>query len=110
MLFASGQLGVSPDDSVPEDAEAQAVLCFTNIKAILAEANMTFDDVVRFTAYVTDRAYFPVYGAVRSRYVAGNNFASTLVICPASLLNTVIRSSSPAAITPVVRFSSSVSL
>jgi 2-iminobutanoate/2-iminopropanoate deaminase len=65
---------------VPEDAEAQAVLCFENIKAILAEANMTLADVVRFTAYVTDRAHFPVYGAVRSRYVAGNAFASTLVI------------------------------
>ena len=80
MVFASGQLGVSPDDTVPEDAEAQAVLCFENIKAILGEAGMTLADVVRFTAYVTDRAYFPVYGAVRSRYVAGNAFASTLVI------------------------------
>jgi enamine deaminase RidA (YjgF/YER057c/UK114 family) len=80
MVFASGQLGVSPDDKIPDDAEAQAVLCFENIKAILAEAGMTLADVVRFTAYVTDRAYFPVYGAVRSRYVAGNAFASTLVI------------------------------
>jgi enamine deaminase RidA (YjgF/YER057c/UK114 family) len=80
MVFASGQLGVSPDDTVPEDAEAQAVLCFENIKAILAEAGMTLADVVRFTGYVTERAYFPVYGAVRSRYVAGNAFASTLVI------------------------------
>src|SRR5258706_15094632 len=70
MLFASGQLGVSPDDHVPEDAEAQAVLCFSNIKAILAEANMTFADVVRVTAFFTDPAYFPVYGAVRSRYVS----------------------------------------
>ena len=80
MLFASGQLGVSPDDKVPEDCEAQAVLCFESIKAILTEAGMTFADVVRFTAYVTDRAYFPVYGAVRGRYVADNAFASTLVI------------------------------
>src|SRR5581483_6309624 len=80
MLFASGQLGVAPDDTVPEDAEAQAVLCFEKIKAILGEAGMTFGDVVRFTAYVSDRTYFPVYGAVRSRYVAGHAFASTLVI------------------------------
>src|ERR1041384_332898 len=80
MLFASGQLGVSPDDHVPEDAEAQAVLCFENIKAILADAKMTFADVVRFTAYVTDRAYFPIYGAARSRCLSGNAFASTLVI------------------------------
>ena len=80
MLFASGQLGVAPDDTVPQDVEAQAVLCFENIKAILGEAGMTLADVVRFTAYVTDRAYFPIYGAVRSRYVEGNAFASTLVI------------------------------
>jgi 2-iminobutanoate/2-iminopropanoate deaminase len=65
---------------VPEDVEAQAVLCFENIGAILAEAGMGFADVVRFNAFVTDRAYFSVYGAVRSRYVAGEAFASTLVV------------------------------
>jgi 2-iminobutanoate/2-iminopropanoate deaminase len=80
MLFASGQLGVAPDDTVPEDIEAQAVLCFENIGSILAEAKMSFADVVRFNAFVTDRAYFPVYGAVRSRYVTGDAFASTLVV------------------------------
>jgi 2-iminobutanoate/2-iminopropanoate deaminase len=80
LLFASGQLGVAPDDSVPEDIEAQAVLCFENIKAILVEAGPSFADIVRFNAFVTDRAYFPVYGAVRGRYVTGDAFASTLVV------------------------------
>lgn len=80
LVFASGQLGVGPDDVIPEDVEAQAVLCFENIKAILAEAGMSMQDVVRFNAFVTDRAFFPVYGKVRSRYVSGDAFASTLVI------------------------------
>src|SRR5258708_34462291 len=80
MLFTSGQLGVAPDDSVPESIEAQAVLCFENLGAILAEAGMSFADVVRFNGFVTDRAYFPVYGAVRNRYVSGSGFASTLVV------------------------------
>jgi 2-iminobutanoate/2-iminopropanoate deaminase len=80
LLVTSGQLGVAPDDTVPDDVEAQCVLCFENIKAILIEAAMTFADVVRFNGFVTDRAYFPIYGAVRSRYVAGDTFASTLVI------------------------------
>lgn len=80
ILFASGQLGISADDTIPESAEAQAVLCFENIRAILAEGGMDFSHVVRFTAFVTDRAYFPVYGRVRSRYVSGDAFASTLVI------------------------------
>jgi enamine deaminase RidA (YjgF/YER057c/UK114 family) len=80
LVFASGQLGMGADDVIPEDVEAQAVLCFENIRAILAEAGMTMQDVVRFNAFVTDRAYFPVYGRVRSRYVTGDAFASTLVI------------------------------
>jgi enamine deaminase RidA (YjgF/YER057c/UK114 family) len=41
---------------------------------------MGFDHVVRFSAFVTDRAHFPIYGAVRSRYVTGDAFASTLLI------------------------------
>ncbi len=80
MLFASGQLGATLEGEIPEDVEAQAVLCFENIKAILAHAGMGFDDVVRFTGYVTDRAYFPIYSAVRARYVPKPLFASTLVI------------------------------
>ena len=80
LLVTSGQLGVSADDKVPDDVEAQCVLCFENLKAILAEAGMTFENVVRFTAFVTDRATFPIYGAVRNRYVEGDAFASTLVI------------------------------
>ena len=80
LVVTSGQLGVGPDDIVPEDVEAQAVLCFENIKAILADAGMTLADVVRFSAFVTDRAYFPIYGAVRSRYVQGEAFASTLIV------------------------------
>ena len=80
LLVTSGQLGVGVDDVVPDDVEAQCVLCFDNLKCILQEADMTFDDVIRFTAFVTDRAYFPIYGAVRSRYVAGDAFVSTLVI------------------------------
>jgi len=80
MIFASGQLGVAPDDTIPEDIEAQAALCFENIRAILAEGGMDFSHVVRFSTFVTDRAYFPVYGRVRSRYVSGDAFASTLVI------------------------------
>lgn len=80
ILVTSGQLGVGPDDVVPEDVEAQCVLCFDNLAAILAEAGMSFSDVIRFNAYVTDRAYFPVYGRVRERYAPGATFASTLVI------------------------------
>lgn len=80
MLLVSGQLGVSADDAVPEDAEAQAALCFDNIAAILAEAGMTLGDIVRINAYVTDRDHLGAYMRARDRYVGDPPPASTLMI------------------------------
>ena len=79
-VFASGQLGVGPDDVIPEDIESQTILCLENVKAVLAKAGMTLNDVVRFNAFVTDRSYFPIYGKIRDRYLNGGPVASTLVI------------------------------
>lgn len=80
IVMTSGQLGVGPDDVVPEDVEAQARLCFDNVRAVLRAAGMDMSDVVRLNAYVTDRAHFPVYMAVRDEYVGTPPPASTLVI------------------------------
>ncbi len=38
LVFVSGQLGVAADGAVPEEAGAQADLCFANVRAILAAA------------------------------------------------------------------------
>ena len=80
MLLVSGQLGVSADDAVPEDAEAQAALCFDNIAAILAEAGMALGDIVRINAYVTDRDHLGAYMRARDRHVGDPPPASTLMI------------------------------
>lgn len=79
-VATSGQLGADRNDLVPETVEAQAEICFQNISAILAEANMTMSDVVRLNAFVTKREDFPAYMAVRDRYVGDPLPASTLVI------------------------------
>jgi enamine deaminase RidA (YjgF/YER057c/UK114 family) len=79
-LVCSGQLGISPGDEIPESCDAQAALCFEAIGACLAEAGMSFADVVRINAYVTDRAHMGAYMAVRDRYVAVAPPASTLMI------------------------------
>jgi enamine deaminase RidA (YjgF/YER057c/UK114 family) len=79
-LLCSGQLGISASDEIPEAAEAQALLCFEAISACLAEAGMSFADIVRINAYVTDRAHMAPYMAVRDRYVALPPPASTLMI------------------------------
>ncbi len=80
LVLASGQLGIAPDETVPEDAGAQAELCFESIRAILAEAGMGPADIVRINAFVTDRAHMAGYMAARDRFVGSPPPASTLVI------------------------------
>jgi enamine deaminase RidA (YjgF/YER057c/UK114 family) len=81
-VFASGQLGITVDDEIPEDARAQAELCFAACDAILAEAGFTRGDTVRINAFVTDRAHMAGYMAARDAWWAGLERlpASTLVI------------------------------
>jgi enamine deaminase RidA (YjgF/YER057c/UK114 family) len=79
-LLCSGQLGISTDDQIPESIEAQAELCFESIGACLAEADMSFADVIKISAYVTERSAMPAYMAVRDRYVRLPPPASTLLI------------------------------
>jgi enamine deaminase RidA (YjgF/YER057c/UK114 family) len=80
LLLISGQLGIGIDDAVPEDASAQADLCFRAIAACLAEADMGLGDIVRLNAYVTDRAHLPAYMAARDRFIIDPPPASTLMI------------------------------
>jgi enamine deaminase RidA (YjgF/YER057c/UK114 family) len=80
LLFASGQLGIAADDRVPEDAGAQADLCFQAIGAVLEAAGMGYADLVRINAFVSDRAHLKPYMAARDRYVTTPPPASTLMI------------------------------
>ncbi|MCX7304993.1 MAG: RidA family protein [Hyphomicrobiales bacterium] len=80
MVMTSGQLGVGPDDVIPQSAQAQAELCFSNIAAVLAEAGLGIQNIVKINAYVTDRAYMKDYMMVRDRLVGDPPPASTLMI------------------------------
>ncbi|CDX37178.1 Endoribonuclease L-PSP [Mesorhizobium sp. ORS 3359] len=80
LVLCSGQLGIGADDHVPEDAGAQAELCFKNIAAILSEAGLTLSDIVRINAFVTDRAHLQPYMNVRNRLFSDPAPASTLMI------------------------------
>jgi 2-iminobutanoate/2-iminopropanoate deaminase len=80
LVLTSGQLGISADETIPSDCEAQADLCFANIAAILAEDDMTLANVIRINAYVTDREYMQGYMRSRDRQFQGTPPASTLMI------------------------------
>lgn len=80
LVFASGQLGIAPDDLIPNDVGEQADLCFRAIGEILKEAGMGFADLVRINAFVSDRNYLKPYMDSRDRHVAAPPPASTLMI------------------------------
>lgn len=80
LLVTSGQLGIRPDDTIPPDVTGQAEICFEAIAAILKEADMSFDDVIRISGFVTRREDFADYMAVRDRYTGTLKPVSTLLV------------------------------
>lgn len=60
LLFISGQLGLNPETGklVGDTVEEQCRQSFANIKAILAEAGLTMDNVVKCIVYLTNMGDF----------------------------------------------------
>jgi enamine deaminase RidA (YjgF/YER057c/UK114 family) len=82
-LYLSGQVGVAPDGTIPDDAAAQAEICFQNIETILRAADMAPADLVRLTTYLVDLGDRAGYMAVRDRYVGSPPPGSTLLVIAA---------------------------
>ena len=58
-VFISGQIPVNPTTGeIPEGIEALAAQSMANIKAILAEAGLTMDTVVKTTVFLADMSLF----------------------------------------------------
>ena len=86
LLFMSGQLGIRPDGSIPEDAAAQAEQVFANIDACLQAAGFARRHIVRLSVFLTEADYRLDYMRIRDAWVADPPPASTLVIVKALAL------------------------
>ena len=53
-LYVSGQVGSLPDGSVADGMGPQTLAAVANLKAVLAGAGMTIDDIAKLTIYLTD--------------------------------------------------------
>lgn len=82
VIVTSGQLGLAADGTCSDRVADQAEQCFANIDAILAEAGVGREAVVRVTGFVTRREDFPTYMAVRDAWLkdVAVKPASTLLI------------------------------
>lgn len=71
-LFMSGQIGINPETgAVVEGIEAQTHQVFKNIAAVLAEAGLSYDAVVKTTVYLTDMAAFGKVNEIYATYFEG---------------------------------------
>ena len=58
-VFISGQIPVNPaTGEIPEGITAQTTQSLANVKAILAQAGLTVDNVVKTTVFLSDMANF----------------------------------------------------
>ncbi len=73
MIFLSGQLPIDPTtgDFVPGGVKEQTEQCFKNIKAILAEAGLTADNIVKTTVLLNDIAGFAAMNEVYGEQFSG---------------------------------------
>ena len=68
-VYASGQIPVDPATGlIPEGIEAQTAQSLANVKAILAEAGLTTDNVVKTTVFLHDIADFAAMNAVYATF------------------------------------------
>ena len=72
-LFVSGQLPVVPStEEIPKGIEAQTRQSLTNIFAILAEAGLGADNVVKSTVLLADIGDFGAMNAVYAEFFPGD--------------------------------------
>ena len=54
LLFSNGQFGSRLDGSIPGSPAEQVEVIFERLRIILEAASMTFDDVIKFSVFLTN--------------------------------------------------------
>jgi 2-iminobutanoate/2-iminopropanoate deaminase len=74
MLFASGQIAIDPatGNIIDKSIEEETHQVMKNIKAILDEAKMSFEDVVKTSIFLSDMDYFSKVNDTYGKYFTEN--------------------------------------
>lgn len=69
-LFASGQIPIDPQKGkiTSDNVALQAEQCLKNIGAILEAANLSYENVIKTTVYITNINFFNAVNEVYARY------------------------------------------
>ena len=74
-LYTSGQIAINPENGelVLNDIKAETNQVMKNLKAVLKSAEMTFDDVVKATIFISDMNDFVQINEVYGSYLNEEN-------------------------------------
>ncbi len=80
LLFTAGTMGLDPAGEPGRNLEEQLDLIWSNIRAILAAAGMTVDDIVRLTSYLRDASYAGPNALARQAALGGRVIPTTAIV------------------------------
>jgi enamine deaminase RidA (YjgF/YER057c/UK114 family) len=80
LLFVSGTMGLDVDGRPGATLAEQLDLVWANIRAILASAAMTVDNIVRVTSYLRDPSYAAANAEARVAALGGRLVPTTAIV------------------------------
>ncbi len=81
LTFFSGQIPVDPaTGEMPEGIEAQTEQACRNVGALLEEAGLGFENVVKTTCFIADMADFAAFNAVYEKFFVSKPARSCVAV------------------------------
>ncbi|WP_157248676.1 RidA family protein [Nonomuraea typhae] len=80
MLFVAGTMGLDGGGNPGRTLEEQLGLIWSNIRAILAAADMTVDNIVRLTSYLRSPDYAEANAKARTDALGGRPVPTTAIV------------------------------
>lgn len=80
LLFVSGTMGLDASGVAGRTLDDQLDLIWSNIRTILASADMSVDNIVRLTSYLTDPAYAEANAIARVAALGGRVVPTTAIV------------------------------
>lgn len=80
-VYLAGTMGLDADGSANPSIDHQLQMIWQNISAILKAADMSVDNIVRLTTYLSDRAYAEKNTDARMKALQGRVVPTTAIIC-----------------------------
>ncbi|MEK9969735.1 MAG: RidA family protein [Ferrovibrio sp.] len=79
-LYVAGTMGLNESGIAGKTLDEQLVLIWSNLRTILANADMTVDNIVRITSYLRDPAYAQANQDARVKALQGRVVPTTAIV------------------------------